>query len=65
MKLRLITVVDVDEDAYARDYGLTPGAETRSDALTHAPDLLAEAMTTKAQQMGYLTVVVTTAQVLS
>lgn len=40
MKIRYTLTVEVDEDAWANEYGLTPGYETRQDAREHLTELI-------------------------
>lgn len=64
MKIRLSFDVDVDEAAYAREYGLD-GAAVRADAAQYVPALLGAEVQAKAAQLGYMTAAVATGEVLS
>jgi hypothetical protein len=55
MQIHLVLTVDVDEDAYALEYGQA-AHEVRRDALEHVPALMLDAVKGTAKTMGYFTV---------
>jgi hypothetical protein len=55
MKMRVVLEVDVDEEAYAAEYGLHPD-EVEVDARGHVTTLLGGAVDAKAAQMGTFSV---------
>lgn len=55
MKLRIVLEVDLDEAAYATEYGIDP-VEVRANVIEHIPDTVTEAAQTQAGLLGYFTV---------
>jgi hypothetical protein len=51
VKIRIGLEVEVDDEGWARDYGLEPG-EVSEDVLDHVPELVTEAATEKARLLG-------------
>ena len=55
MKIRVALEAEVDDLAWALEYGLGP-AELEADVISHLPALLTEVTQEKAAQMGTFTV---------
>ncbi|HTF53683.1 MAG TPA: hypothetical protein VK735_40075 [Pseudonocardia sp.] len=51
MKLKVTMTLDVDADAWRREYGISSG-ETETDILLHLPDDIVEQVNERADQLG-------------